>query len=334
MSATEFSPTAVSRVHPARAIEGARLSIEGSDLLVDGQVPELTIGGVPATVLRASPRSMAAFVPTGADAGRVPVVVGRVTSETASVELGSLVVSGVHLVDSPAYDRQGNLYVTDSGRRGEATPVAVYRVTPDGAQDVFVRGITNATSLAFDPEDRLHVSSRFDGVVYRVNGDGSYAPLHKDLGVACGMVFDEDGTLFVGDRSGTVFRCPPGREPIMFATLPPSVAAYHLAMGPDRAVYITGPTLGSRDSVYRLGRDGRLDVVSRAFGRPQGLAFDAAGRLHVAEALAGAAGLYRLDGDRPELVVACPELVGAAFGPSGEVALGLSERVYRFANLN
>ena len=36
--------------------------------------------------------------------------------------------------------------------------------------------------------------------------DGAAEPFATDLGVACGLAFAPDGTLFVGDRSGTIFR--------------------------------------------------------------------------------------------------------------------------------
>ena len=56
-------------------------------------------------------------------------------------------------------------------------------------------------------EGRLHVSSRFDGSVYRVDAvtDRS-STVATDLGVACGIAFDRDGDLFVGDRSGSILR--------------------------------------------------------------------------------------------------------------------------------
>ena len=43
--------------------------------------------------------------------------------------------------------------------------------------------------------------------------------------------------------------------------------------------------------------------VDAPFGRPQGLAFDESGALYVADALAGSAGIYKVNvaGDRPEI---------------------------------
>src|SRR6185503_9143561 len=143
----------------------------------------------------------------------------------------------------------------------------------------FSSGIVNPTSMAIDPSGRLYVSSRFEGTVYRVRPDGSIEEFAHDLGVACGLAFAPDGALFVGDRSGTIFRVDPSGRATTFASLPASVAAFHLAIGPDRALYVTGPTLSSYDSVYRIDATGTVAEFYRGFGRPQGLAFDRHGTL-------------------------------------------------------
>jgi sugar lactone lactonase YvrE len=234
-------------------------------------------------------------------------------------------------VDNPVVDRDGNLYVTSSGSRGQQMPVSIFRVAPDGTRDGFVSGIANATSMAFDRAGTLHVSSRFDGAIYRVEPDGTHKMVAAELGVACGLAFAPDGTLFVGDRSGTIFRVPEGGSVSAFATLPPSVAAFHLAYGPDGGLYVTGPTLGSYDAVYRIDPEGAVETISTAFGRPQGLAFDPHGVLHVVEALAGSSGLYRVvPGRAPEMVVAAPAMVGVAFHPDGGFVVTSSDTAYRF----
>jgi hypothetical protein len=135
----------------------------------------------------------------------------------------------------------------------------------------------------------------------------------------------------VGDRSGTIFRVRDG-HPSHFATLPPSVAAFHLAMSPAGELFVTAPTLGSYDYVYRIDRDGQVGTVPAPLGRPQGLAFGPDGVLHVVDALAGSSGLYRFaDLDAPpELVASGHALVGVAFGPRGELVVASNETVYRF----
>ena len=65
----------------------------------------------------------------------------------------------------------------------------------------------------------------------KVSRDGSYEAVLSELGVACGIAFSDDGTMYVGDRSGTIFRVPTSGHAAAFATLPPSIAAFHLAFG-------------------------------------------------------------------------------------------------------
>jgi sugar lactone lactonase YvrE len=188
----------------------------------------------------------------------------------------------------------------------------------------------NPTSLAIGPDDKLYVSSRFEGTVFRLNQDGSSETFASDLGVACGLAFAPDGTLYVGDRTGTIFRVDREGRAAPFATLPPSVAAFHLALGPDGALYVSAPTLSPYDPVYRIDSGGTVSVRGGRFGRPQGLAFDAAGNLFVVEALAGASGLLRVPADGPpELVLAGPGLVGVAFPPGGGLVVCSNDTAYR-----
>ena len=109
----------------------------------------------------------------------------------------------------------------------------------------------------------------------------------SDLGVATGLAFGADGTMYVGDRSGTMFRVGRAGAPTAFASLPPSVAAFHLAWSATGVLYATVPTLATRDVVCAIDRLGNVTPVYRGFGRPQGLAIDADGTLYVTEALAG-----------------------------------------------
>ncbi len=328
---TPSSSSRISAVRPLWAVEGGRVTITGSDFVVDPVLPRVLIGGLPARLSTASASELTAIVPAGLDGGHTPVRIQDTPGETAFVEIGAPLATGLHQVDSPAFDRDGNLFVTFSGSRGQQGPVAIFVVRPDGSREPFVADLANPTSLAFDPEGRLHVSSRFDGTVHRIEADGAATVVAADLGIACGIAFSADGTLFVGDRSGSIFRVRNGR-PSPFASIPPSVAAFHLAFGPDGWLYVTAPTLGARDSVYRVSPSGEVEVFFSGFGRPQGIAFDARGDLHVVDALAGASGVYRLKLDRPlkpEQLVTGGSLIGLAFDPRGGLVLASSDTVFK-----
>lgn len=323
------SPSRITGVHPLWAVESGRLIVTGSGFAVD-PLPDVRVGGTPARLACASSQSLTVIVPAGLDGGRTPVRIDSAPGETAYVHVGAPLATGLHQVDNPAFDAAGNLYVTFSGSRGQQTPVSVFVVRPDGSRAPFASGIPNPTSLAFDRSGQLHVSSRFDGTVYRVSADGSIEVVASELGVACGIAFDREGTLFVGDRSGSILRVVDGRA-TTFATLPASVAAFHLAFGPDGALFVTGPTLSTRDGVYRIDAGGAVEVYCEGFGRPQGIAFDADGRLYVVDALAGRGGLYRVDPvtrDADQLLIA-GGLVGLAFDAEGTLALANADTVYR-----
>jgi sugar lactone lactonase YvrE len=332
-----MSPATASRitgVHPLWAVEDARLTILGDGFSLE-PLPDVRVGGTSARLAAASSHALRVIVPSGLDGGRTPIRIDSAPGETAYVEVGAPLATGLHQVDNPVYDRDGNLYVTFSGSRGQETPVSIFIVRRDGSREPFISGIPNPTSLAFDAEGRLHVSSRFDGTVYQIDADGTSAVVASELGVACGIAFDPEGTLFVGDRSGSILKVTDGKAETV-ATLPPSVAAFHLAFGPQGDLFVTGPTLGTHDCVYRITGDGGVEAFYDGFGRPQGIAFDELGRLYVVDALAGRGGLYRF-GDvsadketaEPEQLVAAGGLVGLAFGPGGTLALASSDTVYR-----
>jgi len=304
--------------------------VHGSGFPTDAP-PAVRVGGHPAIVAFVSPTRMVVLVPAEVEGENLILEIEN--DGATRVEVGVPWATGLHQVDNPAFDAEGRLYVTYSGPRGQEAPVSVFRVATPGAREPFVSGIVNATSLAFGPDRELYVSSRFDGAVYRVDDDGMHTQVASELGVACGLAFDDDGWMYVGDRSGTIFRVRDGSA-TPFATLPPSIAAFHLAMSPWGELFVSAPTLGTYDHIYRIGADGEVRTLPHTMGRPQGLAFSPDGLLHVTDALAGAGGLYRFrdpDGE-PELVVSGNALVGVAFGPSGELSVATNDTAYRFGH--
>src|SRR5260370_9163501 len=149
----------------------------------------------------------------------------------------------------------------------------------------------NPTGLALDREGYLYVACRNDGTVHRVTPDGRAQVWCEGMGTATGLAFDTIGNFFVGDRSCTIFKISPTREIFVFATLEPSVAAYHLAFSPTGELFVTGPTTSSFDRVFRINQKGELSTFFRGLGRPQGLAFDRMGTLSFTAASTGPRGI-------------------------------------------
>ena len=322
-------------VSPKWVLPGARLAISGAHFPrpVEGP-PHVLIGAADARVVAASRHSIRVVVPADLPGGTATVRVDEVTGDAGQVEIARVFATDVHQVDSPVFDREGRLYVTQSGSRDNKVPVPLFRLDHDGTREPLAVEVANPTSLALAPDGSIFVSSRFDGRVHRVTADDRAEIYVTEVGVPTGLAFAPDGTLFVGDRSGSILRVSPDRQVDTFASLPASVAAFHLAYGPDGCLYVTAPTLSTHDPVYRITSDRLVTVVTEDFGRPQGLAFDSTGALFVVDALAGAAGLYKLDvsgqsATSPELLLSAMSLVGVAFDPAGGLILASNDTIWK-----
>jgi len=319
----------IDSVSPFAAIAGGDVQVRGKNF-THAPRPSVAIGGVLASLVVGSNRYVVARVPDGARRGELIVSNGEEDSEPAAIALGALVADGLHPVASPVVDVLGNCYSTFSGSRGQKTPVAVYKVDPGGEMTPFLNDLMNATGLAFDNTGVLHISSRFDGIVYRATQSGEMSVYVEGMGVATGIAFDENGNLFVGDRAGTIFKISPSRQIYVFATLEPSISAYHLMFGPEGYLYVTGPTTSSFDSVYRISSAGEVEVFYRGLGRPQGMAFDAGGNLFVAASLEGRKGIVKITPERePSLYLSGPNIVGCAIGPRGDLLITTTGALYR-----
>jgi sugar lactone lactonase YvrE len=317
------------QVTPPAAIPGGEFQIRGKGL-AKGNRAHVRFGDVNAPVIIGSDQLVIARVPEGAAVGEIVIGEGDHISSSWLCELGLQVADSLHPVANPAVDQQGNVFSTFSGSRGQKTAVAVFKIDTSYSTRPFITDLMNATGLAFDRDGILYVSSRQEGSVYQATPNGNLSVYVEGMGVATGLAFDADDNLYVGDRSGTIFKISRQRQIYVFTTIEPSIAAYHLAFGPEGYLYVTGPTTSSFDSVYRVSPAGEVEVFYRGLGRPQGLAFDADDRLYVAASLGGRRGVVRIDQDRnAELFLSGPNIVGLAFTPSRSIMVATSNSLYR-----
>jgi len=318
---------------PSAALPGGEIRINGSSLRpAELKRPRVQFNEVDGAIVISSDDFLVARVPDGATSGPVSVTANGHVSNAQSMKVAVPIADNLHPVTNPALDSEGNIYVTFSGSRGQQVPVSLFKIDTNYTVKPFLTNMMNATSIALDREGQLYVSSRHDGTVYRVAQNGTMSSYAEGMGVATGIAFDREQNLYVGDRSGTIFKISPDRQTFVFATLEPSVSAYHLAFGPTGDLFVTGPTTSSFDCVYRIDSHGTVTNFFRGLGRPQGLAFDVDGNLYVAASQNGKRGIVKITPDaKASLEVSGHNLVGLAFAPGRSVVLATTGAVYHLS---
>jgi hypothetical protein len=153
--------------------------------------------------------------------------------------------TGLHLVDSPVFDRDGNLYVTFSGSRGQQAPISVFVVRPTAPASRSPPTSPIPTSMAFDREGTLYVSSRFDGSVHgsrrrrpldlrqRSRRRRAASPSVRTMRCMSGI-----------DRARSSGSKEDGRRCV--ASIP-AVSRPSISPSARRPLYVTAPTLAARD---------------------------------------------------------------------------------------
>jgi hypothetical protein len=330
---------------PRTAIPGGCFDVTGSLILGDaresGKLPQAFFGEIPASLDLARPTRARVRVPNGAISSELVLHRNGHASNVLHANVGVPMAEDLHMVSNPAVDMDGNLFAMVSGPRGEKVPVSIYRIASDLQVSPFARDLMNISALAFGPPNAegradLFASSRSEGTIYRITAAGAISVFAEGMGIATGIAFDREGSLYVGDRSGTIFKLTPrpsaaGKpataEIFVFATLEPSVAFYHLCFRADGTLLVTAPTTSSHQPIYAIDPHGSITTFFRGLGRPQGMAFDIDGNLYVAASLQGDRGIVRItpgtaDSEpAAELVVSGNDLIGLCFLDDGCCAL-------------
>ena len=323
----------IEAVVPDAALPGGEVRITGTGLRPhDFRQPGVRFGDMEGSVVVSTNEFLVARVPFGAASGPVIVSANDQVSNAQSIRVAAMIAENLHPVTNPALDAEGNVYVTFSGSRGQKVPVAIFKIDTSYNVNPFLAEMMNPTAIAFDRAGQMYVSSRFDGTVYRVAPNGTMTSYAEGMGVATGIAFDRAGNLYVGDRSGTIFKIAPDRQTFVFATLEPSVSAYHLAFSPQGDLFVTGPTTSSFDAVHKVDAQGNVSTFYRGLGRPQGLAFDVEGNLYVAASLSGQRGIVKITpAGKASLQVAGHGLVGLAFAPGRSAILATTSAVHHLS---
>lgn len=326
-------------VEPQLAIPGGEIAVGGEAFrFARGSADGVYVEGVQCRIVAASVNRVLAIVPNevvGSESREkltsIHVESLGVQSEVQSIAIGRKLTDEMHIVANPAVDPSDDaLILTRSGSRGQHLPVTLFRLEADGYLDELPEAVLNPTGIAFDSDGQMFVSNRAQGEVYSVGRDGTATVHATGLGIATGIAFDRSGRMYVGDRMGTIYRVLDIGDVETFTVMEASVAAFHLAFGPDGRLFMTSPGLASHDAVHVIDVEGYDEKYFRGLGRPQGLAFDREGNLYVAACYQGRHGIVKItpNGRSCEHFVAGNNVVGLCFTRKGEMIVATNDSVY------
>ena len=332
---TSSSSSRISAVRPLWAVEGGRVTIEGSGFARRAALPRGRRSAARRRGLTSRRRpSLTAIVPAGPR--RRPHADPRRRAspgETAYVEIGAPLATGLHQVDSPAFDAAGNLYVTFSGSRGQQAPVAIFVVRPDGSREPFVVGSRQPDVAGVQPatagctcragstaactgstrRDRVRPSRPISASRAALRSARRHAVRRRSIRIdpARPRRTRDDLREHSAERRG----------------VPPGVRAGRLAVR-DGA-----HARRARLRLSHLARRSRARSSTTASAGRRGWRSTRTAISTSSTRSPDSSGLYRLRLDRPdeaELVLSGGSLIGLAFDPTGGFVLASSDTVYRF----
>jgi sugar lactone lactonase YvrE len=280
-------------VMPAAGIPGGELVIKCRGFKPDFS-SKVLFGEVEAFIVSASDERIIVRLPESPQSLGLVLKVGKALSGVFPFSLAARLATDLHAVANPVVAPDGAVITTISGSRGEQVSQPLIRVSRHGDKVPYTCDITNPTGLAFSPDGQLYISSRHDGTVLRYTDYEHLDVVAEDLGIPCGIAFDSKGLLYVGDRTGKIYRIDASsgnREE--FAHLEPSIAAYHLAVDSEDRLYVTAPTFSMRDRLVRFSRSGKTESLVNGLARPQGMAFLPDGDLLLCTGYEGKKGVFR-----------------------------------------
>jgi len=320
----------IREIIPNRAIPSGEIEILVEGLQVPtGQSVRCLVNGVECRVAAASSRRVVVSLPEVDDSTAiVQIETKEQDSNGFVVTTGKRVASDMHIVANPAIDPSDDaLILTRSGSRGQQLPTTLFRLETDGYLDELPVEMLNPTGIAFGPTGAMYVTNRAEGTVSRIERGEAAVVVASDLGVATGIAFEASGLMYVADRSGTIYRVFEDGGKETFAVIEPSVAAFHIAFGPDGRLYVSSPGFASHDFIYAVDVEGKVERYVRGLGRPQGLAFDREGNLYVAACFKGRHGVVRIDAETREIehFIAGGGVVGLCFTGNGEMIVATGD---------
>ncbi len=211
-------------------------------------------------------------------------IIYRFTPEGAR----TVFASGLDGPEGMAFDRAGNLLVTETGSG------TIYQYAADGTRTIFASGLNGPASLVFGAAGNLYDAEFFGDVIYKFTPAGIRTTFASGLSGPANLAFDTAGNLFEADfHTGTIFKYTPGGNRTTFAS---AVGNPHgLAFDRTGNLFVADFQGGT---ILRFTPAGARTTFASGLNGPHGLVFDQMGSLFEADYNSGNIYKFTSDGTR------------------------------------
>ena len=258
-------PPVVTSVVPARAVGRGRVTINGSGFDI-GESCEVLLGDVPARISFASSRRIVITIPDEMDGGRAPVLLGDTTLRPR--------LDRSDLGDRPSPGRQSGLRSRRQSLRhlqriARAGSAGLDLPRHAGGHARAVRRRASSTRRRWrsgrTASSMCRAASRAPSIASPTTARPSRSrPISASPAASRSTTTDGCSSATVRARSSA---CATAARRA-FATLPPSVAAFHLAMSPAGELLRDGADARHVRPVYRIDRHARTVTTIAVVARP------------------------------------------------------------------
>ncbi len=269
-------------------------------------------------------------IPDNSVSGHVYININGVKSNKYHFVVPKAITDGLHIVDNPVIDSNGNIYTTYSGGRGESTNISVFKINQNGEKEVYIRGLVNATSLLIDNNDTLYIVSRFDGKVYRSFEKGTFEIFSHGLGAAFGMAMNSQGEIFVGDRNGSIFKLNKDGLASFYSSIPSSYIAFHLAFDSKDNLYVSNPAHMGENCIYKIDKeDKKPQIYYNGLSLFHGFAFDSNDVLYLVESKRNESCIIKVNSNKSSTpIITGRNFIGLSFGLKQSLIIATASSLY------
>ncbi len=325
------SKITIAGIKPLVGISGGDVTMYCSGLNpFDLEEDSLHFCGSEPLIEAASTNKIVAHIPEKLSNDDVYIIQDGIKSNIFKFHISPLIASILHNVDNPAITKDGKIFATFSGSKGQITPASIFAIDKSSHKVPFISGIINATSLLIGRDGFLYISSRYDGKVYKSELSGEYKLFSQGLGEAFGMAMDSSGNLFVGDRTGSIFKIDKTGRADIFASLPASNIAYHLSIDSNDELFVTVPMQIGENVIYNISPEGKISEFHSDMMEFHGVAVDANDNIFVAVTNRDKGAIHMINRKTKEnrKIVSGEEIVGLAFDAEGNIYFSTFSRIY------